>query len=94
MSVVSGEEPELTVYVVPDFDTVQNLPPMTMRPSSGGTLALNGLTPGSYHVYAFNSPVSLEYRNPAALAAVAGAGKPVTLNAGATATLMLEEAER
>jgi hypothetical protein len=67
---------------------------MTMRPSSGGTLTLNGLTPGSYHVYAFNAPVSLEYRNPAALAAVAGGGQPVTLAAGATANLMLEAADR
>jgi hypothetical protein len=90
---VPGEEPFYTVYVVPDFDTVVDIPPMTMHPSSGATLNLDGLTPGSYHVYAFDSPVHLEYRNPAALAAMANAGQQVTVSAGATSSLVLEAPE-
>ena len=88
-----GEEPYYTVYVVPDFDTVQSIPPMTMHPSSGPTLSLDGLTPGSYHVYIFDSPVHLEYRNPAVLAALPNPGQQVTVSAGTTATLTLEAPE-
>jgi len=85
-----GEEPFYTVYVVPDFDTLQDVPPMTIHPSSGPTLTLDSLVPGSYHVYTFDSPVHLEYRNPAVLAALPMAGQAVTLSAGATSSLVLE----
>jgi hypothetical protein len=88
-----GDEPFYTVYLVPDFDTVQDIPPMTMHPSSGATLNLDSLTPGSYHVYVFDSAVHLEYRNPAALAALPNSGQQVTLTAGATTNLMLEVPE-
>jgi hypothetical protein len=85
-----GDEPFFTVYVVPDFDTVQDIPPMTMHPSSGPTLNLDSLTPGNYHIYTFDSPAHLEYRNPAALATLPNAGQQVTLAAGAPASLVLE----
>ena len=88
-----GEETFYTVYVVPDFDTTDDLPPMTMHPSSGPTLTLNGLTPGSYHVYMFTAPVRLEYRNPTAMAGLANSGQQVTLSAGATSNLVLEAPE-
>jgi hypothetical protein len=61
-----------------------------MHPSSGATLTVDGLTPGNYHVYAFNHPVRLEYRNPAVLAALPTPGQAVTLSAGATSSLVLE----
>ena len=89
-----GEEPFYTVYVVPDFDTVVDVPPLTVHPSSGPTLTLDGLTPGSYHIYTFDKPVHLEYRNPAAMAALGVAGQPVTLAAGTASTLILEVPER
>ena len=89
-----GEEPFYTVYVVPDFDTVQDVPPMTVHPSSGATLTLDGLTPGSYHVYTFDTPVHLEYRNPAVMAALSTAGQQVTLEAGTTGNLTLEVPEK
>ncbi len=85
-----GDEPFYTVYVVPDFDTTADIPPMTVHPSSGATLTVDGLTPGSYHVYIFDRPVRLEYRNPAILAALPTPGQQVTLSPGATANLMLE----
>jgi len=87
---VPGEEPFYTVYVVPDFDSTEDMRPLTMHPSSGQTLELEGLTPGSYHVYTFMSPVHLEYRNPAVLAALPNSGQAVTLSPGSMATLVLE----
>jgi hypothetical protein len=87
---VPGEEPYYTVYVVPDFDSVVDIPPMTMHPSSGPTLTIDGLTPGSYHVYTFDSPVHLEYRNPAALPS---SGQQVTVSSGTTTNLTLEVPE-
>jgi Carboxypeptidase regulatory-like domain len=92
-SFLPGEEPYYTVYVVPDFDTVVEIPPMTMHPSSGPALTLDSLTPGSYHVYAFDSPVHLEYRNPAAMSEQPNPGQQVTVTAGSTATLALEVPE-
>ncbi|MDR3774027.1 MAG: carboxypeptidase-like regulatory domain-containing protein [Terracidiphilus sp.] len=88
-----GEEPFYTVYLVPDLDTGQDIPPMTLHPSSGPTLNLDGLTPGNYRVYTFLTPVHLEYRNPAVMAALGVPGQQVTLSAGTTATLMLEVPE-
>ena len=88
-----GDEPFFTVYVVPDFDTVEDIPPMTMHPSSGPTLNLDSLTPGNYRVFTFASPRHLEYRNPAALAEVPNAGQQVTLSSGAPASLVLEVPE-
>ena len=88
-----GDEPFFTVYVVADFDTVQDIPPMTMHPSSGPTLNLDSLTPGNYHVFTFTSPRHLEYRNPAALAEVPNSGQQVTLSSGAPASLVLEVPE-
>lgn len=88
-----GEEPYYTVYVIPDFDTMQQIPPMTMHPSSGPTLTLDGLTPGNYRVYVFDSPVHFEYRNPAAIAALSHPGQQVTVAAGTTTNLMLEAQE-
>ena len=89
-----GDEPFYTVYVVPDFDTTVDIPPMNMHPSSGATLTVDGLTPGNYHVYVFDRPVRLEYRNPDAIAAPPAQGQAVTLTAGSTSSLMLEVPER
>jgi hypothetical protein len=89
-ALLPGDEPFYTVYVVPDFDTTVDIPPMNMHPSSGATLTVDGLAPGSYHIYAFTRPVRLEYRNPAALAALSTPGQQVTLSAGTTSSLMLE----
>jgi len=93
-AVLPGDEPFYTVYVVPDFDTTTDIPPMNVHPSSGATLNVNGLTPGSYHVYTFDRPVRLEYRNPAALAALPTPGQAVTLTPGTTSSLMLEVPQR
>jgi hypothetical protein len=66
---------------------------MTIHPSSGTTLTLDGLAPGSYHVYVFNTPVRLEYRNPSAMSALSNPGQQVTLTAAATSNMLLEVPE-
>jgi hypothetical protein len=89
-SFIPGDEPFYTVYVVPDFDSPADLPPMTIHASSGGNLTLGGLTPGRYHVYVFDVPMRLEYRNSSALASLPTQGQSVTLSPGATSNLILE----
>lgn len=84
----AGEERSYVVYVVPDFDSTEDVVPVTLRPSTGGRIALSGLTPGDYHVYTFDRPVALEYRNRAALAALPG--QPVSLTPDAEANLTVE----
>ncbi len=88
--IAAGEETAYTVWAVPDFDFASDLEPVTLRASTGGTATLVDLTPGSYHVYTFAGPMTLEYHNREALAAVPTPGQAVTLSPGATATLVLE----
>jgi hypothetical protein len=86
----AGEEPFLTVYVVPDFDSTADVIPQTLRASTGGRVTIHGLTPGGYHVYSFNKPMTLAYHNKDVLAALADHAQPVELSSGATASLVLE----
>jgi hypothetical protein len=68
----TGEEHAYIIYVVPDFDSTEDVVPVTLRPSTGGRMTITGLTPGNYHVFAFDRPVALAYRNRAALGALPG----------------------
>lgn len=88
VGVAAGQEPFYTVYVVPDFDSTVDVVPQTLRPSTGGRVKLTGLTPGNYHVFTFDRPVSLAYRDPAVLASLPG--QAVTLAPDADAELTLE----
>lgn len=90
MAIAPGEEPCYTAYAVPDFDSTADVVPITLRPSNGGMATLEDLTPGSYHVYVFNSTVRLEYRDRSALANLPNPGQSVTLTAGTTSNLVLE----
>jgi hypothetical protein len=76
--------------VVPDFDSTTDLGPLTLRPSTGGTTTLSGLTPGNYHVYTFAGAAELAYRNREALAALRNPGQPITLSPGTTGNLVVE----
>jgi len=82
-----GEEKFYTVYAIPDFDSTDEPQEVTLRPSTGGTITLEGLTPGSYHVYTLQGNAPLEYRNPAVLAALPS--QAVTLAPGATADVVV-----
>ena len=84
----AAEQPAFTVFAVPDFGSTVDVQAATLRVSSAGTFTLENLTPGSYHVYTFASPVELEYRNPEALAGLAG--QSVTLDPSSTSTLVVE----
>ena len=88
----AGEERSYTVYVVPDFDSTHDVVPQTLRPSTGGRITLIGLTPGSYHVYTFDRPVALEYRNSAVLATLSG--QAVSLAPDQEAELTIEVSQR
>ncbi len=89
----TGEEPFYTAYAVPDFDSTEDVLPVTLRPSNGGTATLEDLTPGSYHVYVFKATARLEYHDRSALASLPNPGQPVTLSAGTTSNLVLEVPE-
>jgi hypothetical protein len=82
-----GEEPFYIVYVVPDFDATVDVVPQTMRPSTGGRIKLTGLTPGNYHVYTFDRPTALAYRDPAVLASLPGQAIMLAPNADADLTV-------
>jgi hypothetical protein len=84
----SGEEPYYTVYVVPDFDFTHDLNELTLRPTSGGSLTVESLTPGRYRVYTFAGPHPLAFHDRAALARLRA--QEVTLLPGAKAELTLE----
>jgi hypothetical protein len=90
MTATSGEEAAYFVYVVPDFDSTVDVASHTLRVSAGGTLDMDSLAPGRYHVYTFAAPVELEYRNPEALAHVSNGGQAVTLDPSSTSSLTLE----
>lgn len=92
-AITAGEEPFYTVYAVPDFDSTVDVQPVTLRASTGGSVTLESLTSGSYHVYTFAGSKSLEYRNPAVLAALPNPGQAVTLSPGSTSDLVLEAPE-
>lgn len=86
----AGDEPYYTIYVIPDFDSTTDITPVVLRPSSGGSLTIDGLTPGPYHVYAFTSATQLEYRNPDAMRALSDHARAVTLDPGGSSSLVVE----
>ncbi len=89
-SISAGEELFFTAYAVPDFDSTSEVQAVTLRPSTGGSVTLNGLTPGDYHVYVFAGAVEFAYRNRDALATLASHGQTTTLSPGMTGNLVLE----
>jgi hypothetical protein len=87
-AMTAGEEPSYTVYLVPDFDTTAGGYSGTLRASTNTEFAFRSLTPGNYHVYVFNAPVNLEYRNRDVLAGYHS--QAVTVAPGESAGLVLE----
>jgi len=85
-----GEDPTLWVYVVPEFESVEDFSVLTAQPSENPTLEAHDLTPGPYRVFVFLTQQSLEYQNPAAMQPIADKGQRVTLAPGATSNLVLE----
>jgi len=90
----AGEEPSYTVYVVPDFDSTEDVIQQTLRPSTEGKVTWEGLTPGSYHVYVFDKPITLAYHDHATMNALPNAGQTIDLAPSANANLVLEVPNR
>jgi hypothetical protein len=90
--IVPGVENSYTVYVVPDVDSTATINPRTMRASSGGTVTVESLTPGNYHVYTLMGAVDFEYHNSAFLQQFTG--QAVTLAPSSTNDLLLEVLEK
>jgi hypothetical protein len=88
MLLLPGEEPFYMAYVVPDFDFTGDPEEVVLRPTSGDSISLDNLTPGSYHVYVFAGLHLLEYRNREALAALHS--QAVTLEPGGASELVVE----
>jgi hypothetical protein len=84
----AGEEPAYTVYAVPEFATTTPIASVTLRPSSGGSAMLEGLTPGAYRIYTFDHPVEVAFRE--ARAALPDAGQSITLAPEDDAHLVVE----
>jgi hypothetical protein len=93
MTTAPGEETFYTAYAVPDFDSTEDVVPITLRPSNSGAATIENLTPGSYHIYAFSATARLEYHDRSVLASLPKPGQPVTLSAGTTSNLVLEAPE-
>jgi len=92
MGFAAGEEPYYTVYTIPDFDFTHALQEATLRPTSGESLVLEGLTPGRYHVYTFAGPHPLPYHDRAQLEKLHG--QEVVLQPGGKMELTLEVPEK
>lgn len=90
----TAEDPSYTVYVVPDFDSTEDVIPQTLHPSAGATITLDGLTPGSYRVYVFDRPVALAWHDRATMDALSNAAQAVDLAPLANANLVLEVPNR
>ena len=86
----AGEEPFYTVYAVPDADTTVDVVPETLRPSTGGKVTLEGLAPGAYHIYTFDQPVTLAYREHAVLDEIPHGEQSISLEPGSSASVVLE----
>jgi len=62
-TLTAGEEPVYTVYLVPTFASPLIIAPLSLRPTSGGTATLKGLTPGDYRLYVLRGTVQFAYHS-------------------------------
>lgn len=85
-----GEDQSYYFYAVPEFDSIAEVHEGIVQRSGETSSELGDLTPGTYRVFVFDEPHSLEYRAAGALEKLAGQGQEVTLEPGGNATLVLE----
>jgi len=85
----AGEGANLFIYAVPEFDSVEGLYQGQAQQFGERTATIEDMAPGSYRVFAFRAPRSIEFRSAAALDRL-GAGQRVTLEPGASGNLVLE----
>jgi hypothetical protein len=83
-----GERPQLWIYAIPLFSTAANLPTGSLQ--ANGQFTIPNLAPGSYRVVACDAPQEIDFHSPEGLAAWAGKGQTVTVEAGGTASVDLD----
>ena len=79
--------PRVWVYAIPLFPTPANMPTGFVRPD--GEFTISGLAPGSYRVVACDAPEEIDFHTPDGLAAWAGKGETVSVDAGGSAHVEL-----
>jgi hypothetical protein len=79
----NSQSVQLWIYAIPLFATAGPLPRGNLR--SDGTFVIDNLAPGSYRVVACDAPQSPDFHSSEGLAAWAGQGQTVTVDAGGTA---------
>jgi hypothetical protein len=84
----SGERPQLWIYAIPLFATPANLPTGSLQ--SNGQFTIPNLAPGSYRVVACDSPQEIDFHSAEGLAAWAGKGQTVSVEAGGTTSVDLD----
>lgn len=87
-SPASGEAPQVWVYAIPLFSTVDVLRETSVQ--ADGAFTLSNLPPGPYRVVACDQPQQIDFHSPDALAAWAGRGQAVTLDPGGSAHVSLD----
>ena len=85
---LSGDTSHAWIYAIPLFGTTSELP--SAVPDSSGKFTFDRLPPGSYRVVACDSPRQIEFRTPEGLAAWAGRGQVVNVEAGGAAHVQLD----
>ena len=83
-----GDTSHAWIYAIPLFATTSDLP--TASPDSSGKFRFDNLPPGSYRLVACDSPRQIEFRTPEGLAAWAGRGQVVSVEAGGAAHVQLD----
>lgn len=78
---------QATVLLAPEFAPSQ--PPRVVEADSLGRFSQQGLAPGVYRVFAFDSVKDLEYANPKVLSRYASQGERIALSANANQDLIL-----
>ena len=84
-----GEGTTWYVYAVPQFNTVDDLSQVQIRQFGEPTATFEDLTPGTYRIFAFPAPRTIEFHNPAALDRL-GQGQLITLAPRDNTNLLLE----
>ena len=85
---LNGSPAACWVYLIPTGPSAQSV--ISLRSSSTGTFASAHLPPGTYQAIAFERRHSVNYRDPASLAAFSSHMQSVTVNAGDKPTLNLD----
>lgn len=82
-----GEHPLVWVYAIPLFPTATELPQGFVN--QDGTFTIANLAPGSYRVVACDAPQEIDFHSADGVAAWAGKGQLVTVDAGSAANVQL-----